>query len=255
MRKLTLLDWKSSRGFYPEMAMQVSAYSVAYNIEARRLGNPVVERLGVLRLDKETGLPEYHDCTEGSETRWAGFCGILAYYHEIVEPTITERSKDRFYNSPFVKGERGPSVTTVLGCIAKPALVQWSANCAADFIKENLEELRNPDTSHERIDQLIKKSKTAHRSEGKKAMDVGSLAHEAIETHMRGGDAEPIIKDVPQARTAFEAFIKWKDSVKLEPIGLECSVFHPNLLFGGTFDCVGYLDLETVVNPQPKEAS
>jgi hypothetical protein len=192
-------------------------------------------------------LPEYHDCTEGTERRWRGFCGILDYYHAIVAPTITERSKDRYYKDG---GLKGPSVTTVLGCIAKPALIQWSANCSADFIRDNIDEIKNQDTPQERIDQLIKKSKTAHRTESRKATDIGSVTHEAIETYLKGGDPEPIIRDFPQAQTAFIAFLEWRESVKLEPIELECTVFHPTLLFGGTFDCLAYLDLQDPIKKE-----
>ena len=254
MRKLTLLDWKSSKGYYPEMAMQVCAYGRAYNIKAKASGDPIVERLGVLRLDKKTGLPEYHDCTDGEQARWEGFCGLLAYYHAMVTPTITERSRDRFYKEGTLSG---PSVTTVLGCLNKPALVQWSANCSVEFIKDHMDEILGGGASEERIDQILKKAKTAHRTVSKGALDVGSIVHDAIETYLKGGDPEPIIGDVAQAQTAFEAFVEWKITTKFEPVGLECRVFHPTLLYGGTFDFVGYLDLADPVvdNPKQKEES
>ena len=249
MRTLSLIDWKSSKAFYNEMAIQVSAYSRAYNLKAMKLGEPTVERLGVLRLDKETGLPDYKDCTEGEQKRWEGFCGLLAYYHAVVEPYLTVGSKARFYD---FDGKKVPSVTTILGCIDKPALVQWSANCSVDYIKDNIGEIRNQDTSHERIDQLLKKAKTAHRTESKKATDIGSLVHDAIETYMKGGSPDAILDGSPKAQTAFTAFLEWKEKVKLEPVQLECTVFHPVLLFGGSFDCVGYIDLEDPVKNDAK---
>lgn len=240
MRKLTLLDWKSSKGFYDEMAIQVSAYARAYN---RAQANPedLVTALGVLRLDKETGMPEYHDCTEGEAARWRGFCGILDYYHALIEPTITERSRDRFYEEG---GLRGPSVTTVLGCLAKPALIQWAANCSAEFIAENISEIRNPETTPERIEQLIKASRSAHRTVGKKAADIGSLVHDAIETYMKGGDPNPVIVGNEKAENAFQAFLDWKSKVELEPVALEKQIFHPILRYGGRPDCIGYLTME-----------
>lgn len=246
MKQLTMIDWKSSKGFYPEYFIQLSAYGRAYNREAIRLGNEIVERLGVLRLDKLTGMPEFKDCTDGEPERWAGFCGLLSYYHALIEPNIKEGEKARFYERD---GLRGPSVTTVLSCLAKPALIQWAANCSAEFIQENLAEIRDPSTEYERVEQLIKKAKTAHRTVGKKATDTGQLVHDAIETYMLGGKPEPILEGDKKAESAFLAFLNWKDEVKLEKVHLEYEVFHPSLLYGGRVDIIGYLD----VQPQIKE--
>jgi len=238
MKRLTLLDWKSSKDFYSEMSIQVCAYGRAYNVESDRLKRDKVERIGILRLDKETGIPEYRDVTEGEDVRWRGFCSLLDYYHCLVEPTITEGSKSRFYE---LEGIKYPSVTTVLSVLSKPALIQWSANCASDYIRDNIEEITNPDTTPERISQIIKKSKTAHRDVGKKATDVGSLVHDAIETYMKGGKPDPLLEGSPQAQTAFLAFLEWKDSVELEPVALELPVYHPVLRYAGTPDLIGYL--------------
>ena len=250
MKTLTLIDWKSSKAFYNEMAIQVSAYSRAYNIKAMKEGTPIVEKLGVLRLDKESGLPHYHDCSDGEQARWNGFCGLVDYYHNVVEPHLTVGSKARFYD---FDGKKVPSVTTILGCIDKPALVQWSANTSVEYIKSNMEEIRNPETTPERLDQLLKKAKTAHRTESKKATDIGGLVHDAIETYMKGGKPDAILDGSPKAQSAFLAFLEWQDKVKLEPLQLECTVFHPTLLFGGTFDCLGYLDLEDNIAPKKED--
>lgn len=251
MKKLTMIDWKSSRAMYPEYSIQLSAYSRAYNRKAIKDGMEPVERLGVLRLDKETGLPEYHDCTEGEEARWKGFCGLLSYYHELIEPYIKEGEKARFYE---VDGLRGPSVTTVLGVLAKPALIQWSANCCAEFIEENLEEILDPTTTKERIAQLIKKSKTAHRTVGKKATDIGQMVHDAIETYMLGGNPDPVLEGNKKAESSFGAFLDWKSKVKLEKVALEHPIFHHSLLFGGRVDFIGYLDYPEPINEKEKAA-
>ncbi|GAH23405.1 unnamed protein product, partial [marine sediment metagenome] len=57
--KKYVIDFKSSKKFYDEMPLQVSAYRRAYCYECRLAEHP--EGMGVLRLDKETGIPEWKD--------------------------------------------------------------------------------------------------------------------------------------------------------------------------------------------------
>ena len=53
-----VIDWKSSKGIYDEMRYQVAAYRSA-------VGD--CEGCGILRLDKETGLPEWVDTSKTYE--------------------------------------------------------------------------------------------------------------------------------------------------------------------------------------------
>jgi len=67
--KLYVIDWKTSKpankktgkGIRPEMRYQVAAYRWGLGL------NEVVEGCGVLRLDKETGMPEFKDTTKTYE--------------------------------------------------------------------------------------------------------------------------------------------------------------------------------------------
>lgn len=77
--KLYVIDWKTSKAFYPEMRYQVAAY--------RSVSGDNVEGCGVLRLDKETGLPKFHDTSKTYESDLAVFnCMVTLYYlrHPIV---------------------------------------------------------------------------------------------------------------------------------------------------------------------------
>lgn len=47
----TVIDFKTSKAFYPEYRPQIAAYRSATPAKAS----------GILRLDKETGIPEYKD--------------------------------------------------------------------------------------------------------------------------------------------------------------------------------------------------
>lgn len=54
-----VVDFKSSSGIYPEMRYQVAAY---------RQADPTIQGSGILRLDKQTGDPEWKDISDTHET-------------------------------------------------------------------------------------------------------------------------------------------------------------------------------------------
>jgi len=55
--KKYLVDFKSSKGFWPEMPMQLAAYHYAHE----EMTGEKMEGVGILRLDKETGMPEWRE--------------------------------------------------------------------------------------------------------------------------------------------------------------------------------------------------
>lgn len=233
MRVLAVGDWKSAKAVYEENRVQSAAYADAL------LANGIeVQRVFVLRLDKETGMPEHVDCTNGWEERAKGFRLLREYYGHAIEPTA---SRDNGHWYPY-KGDLVPSVTTILSVLAKPALVQWSANCVTDYFVDHMVELRNPQIPATRYQQIIKNARTAHRRVSKRALDVGSIVHEAIETHLAGKAPDDLLAGHAQAENAFLAFLEWEKEHKLETLHLEHTVIHPISRYGGTVDWVGYME-------------
>jgi len=88
--KMTLLDIKSSNAIYDEMFWQISAYKEcaehgkAYNGTEWVDCNYDIERLGILRLGKEDGLPEWKEITllEAKECQDAFMC-LCSLWHII----------------------------------------------------------------------------------------------------------------------------------------------------------------------------
>src|SRR3990167_8357852 len=74
-------------------------------------------------------------------------------------------------------------VTTVLQVISKPSLIQWSANMAVEYVKNNPLSLEQDGldgvigTNY----QILEKARFAHRQKKEKAGDWGTAVHEAIE--------------------------------------------------------------------------
>ena len=89
--KLYVIDWKTSKAFYPEMRYQVAAYrSVS---EPTFLHKGLIKGCGILRLDKETGMPEFKDTSKSYEKDLKIFNCMLDLYFER-HPRIAKRFEE-----------------------------------------------------------------------------------------------------------------------------------------------------------------
>ena len=118
-----------------------------------------------------------------------------------------------------------PSVTTVLGILGKgDALVQWAANCAIDYIKEN------PDCD-------LEVARKEWRNVRDDAMNIGSEVHHLIEKWIK---RDEIIHDIENdiVEKAFNAFREWERENIQEWIETEQTVHRRDLGYAGTLDAV-----------------
>lgn len=94
--KLYVIDWKSSKAHYKEMDYQVAAYrSVSDGID--KPFSDIAQGCGVLRLDKETGLPEWKDTSKTYEKDLAVFNAMKRLYF-LRHPKV---AKNAGWNTPF----------------------------------------------------------------------------------------------------------------------------------------------------------
>ncbi len=110
-------------------------------------------------------------------------------------------------------GKRLPGVTTVLGILAKPALLYWAWGLGRDGKK--LDESRQV------------------------AADIGTVAHALCEAHLRGMelDRDNIAPDiVRKAETSFLRFLDWWDREQLEVVHVELPMVSESMQVGGTLD-------------------
>lgn len=152
--------------------------------------------------------------------------------------------KSRFYN---VKGKEYPSVTTILGCIGKPALIAWAAKVEREMVIEESARL------YETIIETPKMSRTAwittlndrlgktkaSQKELTKASEIGSQAHQWIEWTLKAEllhEAGPCPVISSQAQLAVSAWTRWRNSVKLKPILCEQPVWSEEHGYAGTMD-------------------
>jgi len=85
------IDFKTSKKIYDENYMQLAAYRFADYELTKEWSNG----MGILRLDKETGIPEWVECTKKYDRSLDSFLALLKFYY---------LQKDRrLKNNPFVQ--------------------------------------------------------------------------------------------------------------------------------------------------------
>jgi len=127
-------------------------------------------------------------------------------------PAITRLSlkNGRFYQ---VAGfaEPFPSVTTVLGIIAKPALVPWARNVALDSVRTALTQRTGGPVwlTPEWVEGVITEARSRPDQVKTEAADFGTQAHTLIEQNIQG--RAPQIP--PQFGSVVSSFAAWRRGV------------------------------------------
>ena len=153
--------------------------------------------------------------------------------------------RGRFYQ--IESGESFPSVTNILGCIGKPALINWAASTERDMVIQAAANL------YEDLPMSAKMSKPAyvetlrkrlghekaHTKELQKACEIGSEAHALIEWNLRK-ELGQRVGDQPQigekAAHAFAAYEEWRKRTGIKPIMIEQTIWSRKYGYAGTLD-------------------
>lgn len=133
-------------------------------------------------------------------------------------------------------GKPMTGVTTILGVIAKPALINWSANMAVSYIKANL----NKGIKTGNWEKIFAEARVAHTKKKENAGDVGTLAHKWIEAYIKG-EKKPITKEI---KPMIDNFLRWEDEVKPKFLESEMRVYSRKYWFAGTLDLILEIDGE-----------
>lgn len=116
-------------------------------------------------------------------------------------------------------GTQVPGTTTVLGVLAKPALIHW----AWDLGMQGLD----------------------YRTYRDAAANIGTLAHHLVQCDLSG--ATPDVSsycadDQDKAENALLKWYEWRKARTIEPILVETPLVSEEYRFGGTIDCYGLVD-------------
>jgi len=124
-----------------------------------------------------------------------------------------------------------PSVTNVLGILAKPGLEAWKQEQAI------LAALTLPRNEDETLDDFAKRVVTDMQGEVGRAADLGSAVHAAIEAYAQGGWL-PEDKEVARL---FEPARQWFDAEVSTVHAVEIAAAHPRWGYAGRVDLVATL--------------
>lgn len=137
-------------------------------------------------------------------------------------------------------------VTSILQRIAKPALINWSANCAVDFLEVCISELEKGGVriSYEGLLGFFKEARIAHRKKKESAGTAGTDAHEMIEMLVKSAiELHEGLITVPESgiNIQVDAFIKWARENKIRFLESEKRLYSETFWYAGTCDVV-FLD-------------
>jgi len=142
-------------------------------------------------------------------------------------------------------GVEYPSVTQITGQLDKPALLVWAAGCAVDYIKDNIDLVRDPFSNVHQIEEVLESARSAHIKKKKDAATAGTLVHNAIDDYVNGRayslhHRDPDIRD--KVERGFEAFLKWESFNHLEWLFTEVAVVSKRVGYAGRFDAIARIN-------------
>lgn len=139
---------------------------------------------------------------------------------------------------PDIEDVRFWSVTTIIGCLDKSALMWWAAGLTADAAIASIKSLpqRLEDEGRDAVWDWLRRAQF-RRPRGKKtATQLGTDVHKACETYAITGERPPVDKDV---EPFLDRFDEWAQLWQPEYIGAEVTVYSPQYGYAGT--CDGYM--------------
>lgn len=157
----------------------------------------------------------------------------------------------RYYTIPGV-GEL-PSVTHILSCIAKPALVTWAANTERELVMDAAADLYldmvqvKPMSRAGYVTTLKARlgETRAHKRLNEQATNIGTQTHHLIEWSIRkalGQVVGPEPKVQQEALWAYMAFEDWAREHHVRPLLIEETVWSATHGYAGTMDLLAEVD-------------
>jgi hypothetical protein len=147
-----------------------------------------------------------------------------------------------------------PSITTALGVLNKPAIVQWAVNCAINHLRSRLYDGGEFDV--EDLERFLDEAKYAHKWIKEEAADIGSAAHQWLEDYwhqkMKAAEsgeefAVPPLPEHPQVKNCVEAAVKWIEEHHITPIVIEKPLYSRRHKVAGRMDKLATVDGKLVV--------
>jgi len=152
----------------------------------------------------------------------------------------------------LLDGQRMTGCTTILGVLAKPALIPWAARMATDYIRNNApkESLSMPDGekleeyNYIVSEELLEEACKAHTKRKEKAGDYGTKTHEIIAEIIADviENSEGFIRSGRNSNKSVDNFIQWAINNKVKFLETEKIIYSEELFIAGTVDFVCEID-------------
>lgn len=139
-------------------------------------------------------------------------------------------------------GELLPGVTTVLGTLAKPALIQWAANMAVESLwGYAVDKNKDGKIDLKELEEGLELAKKAHVKKKDKASEQGTDVHALCEQYVkaciaRGGNAGAAGAGDASSNEQLMKFVTWAQDNKLVFHESEKRLYSPLHKFAGTVD-------------------
>ncbi|HSW65443.1 MAG TPA: hypothetical protein VLH56_19360 [Dissulfurispiraceae bacterium] len=147
-----------------------------------------------------------------------------------------------------VGSEIKPSVTKILGIIAKPWLVPWALN----EYEAGLLLAFKPGVAYDELQlrKIIAECKNIHKTKSRDAADLGTDTHDWIEQHIKSQLNQDMPPDMPINETmqlTCQAFLNWEARNKPQWLSSERYIYSANHQYVGTLDFEAIIDGYLVV--------
>lgn len=137
-----------------------------------------------------------------------------------------------------------PGVTTVLGQVAKPALLPWALNEMGKNVHGYLTNRISMDPfSKKEIEDLVKESKNIYKQKAADAADIGTRVHGAVNEIIHGRN--PVITD--DIKAGVDGFIQWKESNRLRVELGDTKLGSKLFGYGGSLDFLAFDGNEAII--------
>lgn len=164
---------------------------------------------------------------------------------------IPENFEDdhRYFADPQKK-KQYTGVTTILGVLNKPALVDWAARMAVEYVQEYIKVAEERELDYENfasevlnhLPHWLEEAKTAHakkRDEGaQKGTDTHALVEEYVNHCIKNYDGLAGSFAYAETFKPIEPFIQWADKENITFISAETPLVSEKLWVAGTADLI-----------------
>jgi len=156
----------------------------------------------------------------------------------------------------LLNGKRLTGVTTIIGIIAKPELIAWSAKQAGEFIQKQAVYNRK-ENNYTILKKDIELSKTAWCGTRDRAGDVGTILHSIVEDYVKSKinktefnfeiskqyaiqkyKIEITEKELIKVKPMFDQFLNWEKEDNIQFLLSEQKIYSEKYWYAGTVDLV-----------------